>query len=60
MNPYDRLLFWLFKKSKGIKLGTSAQGLPNIRDSEMSPGKANKWDMNWEVAELYYEMDEYH
>ena len=32
MNPYDRLLFWLFKKSKGIKLGSGAQGLPKIKE----------------------------
>jgi hypothetical protein len=37
MNAYERMLYWLFKKSKGIKLGSKYAGTPKTSNSDVSP-----------------------
>lgn len=50
------MLFWLFKRSKGVKLGSKAQGMQLATADKIDPKKANKWDLKWEVAELYFDV----
>jgi hypothetical protein len=54
MNSYDRMLYWLFKKTKGIKLGSVYSGVPSTNDKDLSPMHAAKANSQWEVASLYY------
>jgi hypothetical protein len=36
MNSYERILYWLFKKSKGVKLGSRYSGVPRTKDRDLS------------------------
>ena len=56
MNGYERMLYWLFKKSKGIKLGSSYAGVPKTIDRDLSPHKSAKASPKWEIASLYYTL----
>ena len=56
MNSYDKMMFYLFKKSKGIKLGTRYSGMATVKDWEVSSGKSSKAAADWELAELYFDV----
>ena len=56
MNSYERILYWLFKKSKGVKLGSKYSGVPKTKDRDLSQLHASKADLQWELASLYYQV----
>lgn len=56
MNTYERMLYWLFKKSKGIKLGSKYVGTPKTASVDVSPMNAAKASSKWEIAALYYQL----
>jgi hypothetical protein len=47
-------MYKLFKKSKGIKLGSRMSGVPHIEKGELGTETASKSSYNWELAELYF------
>lgn len=54
MNSYERILYWLFKKSKGVKLGSKYAGVPRTKERDLSSLYASKANLKWELASLYY------
>jgi hypothetical protein len=56
MNSYERILYWLFKKTKGVKLGSNYVGVPRTKERDISPVHASKAHQQWEIAELYYQV----
>ena len=56
MNPYERILYFLYKKNNStLKVAGKMTGVGNVRDSYLSKGKSAKADARWELADLYYE-----
>jgi len=55
MNANERILYYLFKRTRGTKLGSAYSGVPTTSSFSQSPRTASKVDTRWELAELYYD-----
>lgn len=56
----ERLHFWLYKRAKGIKLGTTTSGLPFLREVSYNNRGVHLWSKQsncWEFGELYYKLE---
>ena len=56
----ERLHFWLYKRAKGIKLGTQSSGLPFLTETSYSNRGVYNWSKQspcWEFGELYYKLE---
>lgn len=56
MNPHDRIMYYLFKKTKGIKLGSYSSGVEKTNNKTFSKKEGAKIDAGWEVRELYFDV----
>jgi hypothetical protein len=56
MNSHERVLYFLYRKTKGLKMGSNYSGVPragNYTDSKRLPSKI---DESWELRDLYYDV----
>jgi len=58
MNYHERILYYLFKKQKGVKLGSKYSGIKCANRETESKRLASKIDPSWELRDLYYDLGE--
>ena len=56
MNGHERILYYLFKKTKGIKLGTRHAGLTKADKNTFSKTDGPRIDSRWELRDLYFDL----
>jgi hypothetical protein len=56
MTALDKARYFLYKRQKGVKLGTKASMVPISQSLEKLRVQAPKYSASWELAALYYEI----
>ena len=59
MNKYEKIRYRLYRKIKGIKMGSEYSGVYKRRHIHESKGYYNKDSYAWEVGNLYFNHIDY-